>query len=82
MFVRSLCSQYYMKNSNRMIRSGECFMRVHNYPLAYRVKFKRDVPQKEMWEERFRRKEDSKRLHGVLKSANFPSWFKSAEKVD
>ena len=58
-----------------MIRSGECFVRVHNYPLAYKMKYKRPVPQEEMWEERFRRKEGSKKSHGVLKSANNPSWF-------
>jgi len=58
-----------------MIRQGECFVRVHNYPLAYKMKYKRAVPQEEVWEERFKSKEASKLTHGVLKSANRPTWY-------
>ena len=61
-----------------MIRSGECFVRVHNYPLAYKMKFKKPVPQEEMWNDRFRLKEENKKAHGVLKKANNPSWFKTS----
>jgi hypothetical protein len=50
-------------------------MRVYNYPLAYRMKFKRGVPQQEMWDDKFRRKEEAKRQYGVLKGANNPSWY-------
>jgi len=75
MFARSLLDLFYKKKTNRFIRTGECYTRVHNYPLAFRTKFRRDAPQQEMWEERFRRKEDAKRTHGVLKKANNPSWY-------
>jgi hypothetical protein len=52
-------------------------LRVHNFPLAYKVKYKRAAPQQEMWDERFKRKEANKLKHGVLKKANSPSWFNS-----
>lgn len=63
------------KKSNRFIRSGECFLRVHNFPLAYKAKFKRPAPDQERWDEKFKRKEANKKLHGVLKQHNNPSWF-------
>lgn len=75
MFVHSSIWLFYRKQSNRMIRSGECFLRVHNYPLAFKTKFRRRVPQEEVWAERFKQKESRKASHGVLKRVNFPAWF-------
>lgn len=58
-----------------MIRSGECFTRYHNFPLAYKVKYNRSVPQLEMWDDKLRRMDENKKSHRVLKSENHPTWW-------
>jgi hypothetical protein len=77
MFLASFRQLAY-KKSNRMIRSGECFLRVQNFPLAWKAKFKRPVPEQERWDRKFKRQEEMKKSHGVLKQHNNPSWFKNS----
>lgn len=77
MFNPTVWLTYYKRRSNRFLRSGECFLRVHNYPLSFRMKYKRLVGQPDLWNEKFVRKEASKQLHGVLKNKNEPFWYVS-----
>jgi hypothetical protein len=66
------------RKANKFIRSGECFLRVHNFPLAYKTKFKRPFAEEALWHEMLARKEKNKRTNGLLKRENNPTWYRSS----
>lgn len=75
MSIRASLPLLAKKRSNRFIRSGECFVRVHNYPLSYRTTYRRPAPQEELWDEKFKNRENAKLTYGVLKRFNTPAWY-------
>ena len=76
MFLGScMLRSFSKKKTNRFLRHKECFLRVHNYPLAYRTMYKRPNPEAQLWDERFKKKESAKTYTGVLKRGNFPAWY-------